>query len=60
MKNLKKGQTVKFKDCETWIVVKDTNSQGNTQLKPYCNLAKENNISLAICFTAEYLKDNKC
>ena len=49
---------IHFNDGESWKVVKATTKWCNISAKPYNDLAKNRNISLAIDFSLEYLNEN--
>lgn len=52
------GSLIHFNDGETWKVVKPATKWSNISAKPYNDLAKNRNISLAIDFSLEYLNEN--
>jgi hypothetical protein len=49
---------IHFNDGESWKVIKVATKWGNISAKPYNDLAKNRNISLAIDFSLEYLNEN--
>ena len=52
------GSLIHFNDGESWKVVKTATKWSNISAKPYNDLAKNRNISLAIDFSLEYLNEN--
>lgn len=52
------GSLIHFNDGESWKVVKSATKWSNISAKPYNELAKNRNISLAIDFSLEYLNEN--
>jgi len=48
---------INFADGEVWVVVKN-NGFGRITAKPFNELAKTKNISLAIEFDEQFIKDN--
>ena len=51
------GNVVKFKDGETWIVVKPINEFDIVEMKPFGE-TKNSYISMAIDFTSAYIEQN--
>jgi hypothetical protein len=65
VKDFHENDLLTFKDKEVWIVVKagmrgsDNRVASNEiTIKPYSDLAKKKNVSLAIDISMDYLKDN--
>jgi hypothetical protein len=54
----KVGDKVEFKDGEVWVVAKPGVKGNKVFMKPSNEKAKENNISMAIEFTFDYIKKN--
>ena len=52
------GSLIHFNDGESWKVVKVATKWSKVSAKPYNDLAKNRNISLAIDFSLEYLNEN--
>ena len=52
------GSLIHFNDGESWKVVKVATKWSKISAKPYNELAKNRNISLAIDFSLEYLNEN--
>jgi len=52
------GSLIHFNDGESWKVVKTGMKSNEISAKPYNELAKNRNISLAIDFSLEYLNEN--
>jgi hypothetical protein len=52
------GSLIHFNDGESWKVVKAATKWSKVSAKPYNDLAKNRNISLAIDFSLEYLNEN--
>lgn len=52
------GQVIRFQDGEDWKITKVLRDGEKFLMKPHNTLAKQNNISLEIEFTLDFIKSN--